>query len=302
VSQNIKALSHATEHSSRPLDPGWNATSSTVSVCPLNLCLGSSAAARGDREGDFRTASPPFSTPEARHNAATVVVLHVPKQHLRVLPAGGHLEGVAAHGERKLGVFLVADEREVRLGGLARAVRLGAPERVRRGRARFPVRLRLRVPDEELRRVRVRDEQTRARLELADLVHLAGVDDLLPALDERRAALLLEREVLRRRDPALDDVHVRDHQRVRVLRAPVRLLGEVQSLLVFELVALEDRAPSAGQRGPHQPVVREPVVQEGHERLPPRVIGVYVGRVRHRERGRQRGERARVSVRERWYG
>jgi hypothetical protein len=49
----------------------------------------------------------------------------------------------------------------------------------------------------------VRDEQTRARLELADLVHLAGVDDLLPALDERRAALLLEREVLRRRDPAL---------------------------------------------------------------------------------------------------
>jgi len=78
---------------------------------------------------------------------------------------------------------------------------------------------------------------------------------------------------------------------------PVRLLGEVQSLLVFELVALEDRAPSAGQRGPHQPVVREPVVQEGHERLPPRVIGVYVGRVRHRERGRQRGERARVSVR-----
>ena len=45
VSQNISALSHATEHSSRPLDPGWNATSSTVSVCPLNLCRGSSVGA-----------------------------------------------------------------------------------------------------------------------------------------------------------------------------------------------------------------------------------------------------------------
>ena len=44
--------------------------------------------------------------------------------------------------------------------------------------------------------------------------------------------------VLRRRHALLYHVDVDDVQRVRVAGAPVRLLGEVQSLLVFVVVSL----------------------------------------------------------------
>ena len=81
--------------------------------------------------------------------------------------------------------------------------------------------------------------------------------------------------VLRRRHALLDDVDVDDVQRVRVAGAAVSLLREVQSLLVFVVVSLEHGAPSARQRRPHQSMMCEPIVQEGHQRLPAPVLFLF---------------------------
>ena len=50
--------------------------------------------------------------------------------------------------------------------------------------------------------------------------------------------------------------------------AAVRLLGEVEALLQLVVALLEDLAPSARQRRPHEAVMREPIVQEGNQGLP----------------------------------
>ena len=206
--------------------------------------------------------------------------------------SGGDVEGFPAYGEGELGVFLVPDEDEVGLGGGARAIALVLG--VRGGGPRLAMGLLVGVPHEELGRVRVRHHEVGLRFELANLVHLAGVDDLLPRLDEGRAGLLLEDHVLSGRHATLDDVHVGHHQSVWVGGAAVRLLGQVESLLVFELAALEDRAPSARKRGPHETVVTEPVVQKRHEGLPSRVVRVDAAGMRHAPLGQSPPARARA--------
>eukprot|EP00982_Pelagococcus_subviridis_P008607 30854-Pelagococcus_subviridis.AAC.12 len=212
-----------------------------------------------------------------RAQRSLIVIGNVPQKDVTILPAGRDFETLAVHVERELGVVAVPSQDEIRSRRLQRArdraeLPILASAAVRRvplrGRARLSVRLRLRVPHEKFRRVRVRDQQVRRRLELAHLVHLPRVDNRLEALHERAARLLFEHHVLRGGDAAFDDLRVGDDEGVWEKRRPVRLLAQVQALLVLVLVRLQDRAPSHGEGRPHEPVVREPVVQERDEVLP----------------------------------
>ena len=85
--------------------------------------------------------------------------------------------------------------------------------------------------------------------------------------DERSSSLKVRCSAAATR--ALDDLDVGDGEGVReARRAAVRLLGEVEALLQLVVALLEDLAPSARQRRPHESVMREPIVQKGNQGLP----------------------------------